>query len=552
NCDLPTLFVSKNSGCQPTCTINFWHPKCCSGFYGRDCLCPGGVHSPCSHRGQCDDGHLGSGTCTCDPGFKGTACEMCSDGFYSPSCNCSDQGSCDDGLRGTGLCFCEEGWTGVRCDIQQVVDLCKIWNGGCAKEAKCSQREEKVSCTCPQSHSGDGVTCLPVDPCASGDNGGCSEHATCTMTAPGKKRCTCKDDYIGDGVSCELRQLPISRCLLDNGGCHPDAKCTDLHFEATLGVFHYWSPKGRYKLDYTAAQQGCRAEGATLANYTQLSYAQQGGLNMCAAGWLDQARVAYPTTYSNPNCGFGHVGIVDYGTRKNLSETWDAFCYRMKVQCVCKPGYIGDGLSCTGNLLQVLRSTPTFSNFLIQIMNYSEVSDSGRRFVKSLGNLDVQSTLFVPENSGLPENLDIESHLSEGQALPLSQLRNNSRIRTRAGSLSVLGVADLLNPSALASCFINDRFVTDSDIRASNGIIHVLQGPLEAPPPHPDVSRIMMLALFTQQTSDCFLAKQMHSAHQAGMGVGLVLLILLVVGAIFVGYRFYHHSSKPFQFHYFK
>ncbi|XP_027899534.1 stabilin-2 isoform X1 [Xiphophorus couchianus] len=578
NCDLPTLFVSKNSGCQPTCTINFWHPKCCSGFYGRNCLvCPGGVHSPCSNRGKCDDGHLGTGTCTCDTGFKGTACEMCREGFYGPgckACNCSDHGSCDDRLQGTGLCFCEEGWTGEQCDIQQtevfqcspacsskavcqenntcicrpfhvgdgvtctVVDMCKIWNGGCAREAKCSQREEKVSCTCPQDHSGDGFTCLPVDPCASGDNGGCSEHATCTMTAPGKKRCTCKDNYMGDGVSCELKQLPISRCLLDNGGCHPDATCTDLHFEdATLGVFHYRSAKGQYKLDYTAAQQGCRAEGATLANYTQLSYAQQGGLNMCAAGWLDQARVAYPTTYFNPNCGFGHVGIVDYGTRKNLSETWDAFCYRMKeVLCVCKPGYIGDGLICTGNLLQVLRSTPTFSNFLIQILKYSEVSESGRRFVKSLSKLEVQSTLFVPENSGLPENLtlsprDIEFHLSEGQALPLSQLKNNSQIRTRVGSLSVLGVANLLSPSALASCFINDRFVTDSDIRASNGIIHVLQGPLEAPPPRPD---------------------QMHSAHQAGMGVGVVLLILLVVGAIFVGCRFYHHSSKPFQFHYFK
>ncbi|PWA18307.1 hypothetical protein CCH79_00020187, partial [Gambusia affinis] len=228
-----------------------------------------------------------------------------------------------------------------------------------------------------------------------------------------------------------------------------------------------------------------------------------------------------------------------------------------EVQCVCKPGYIGDGLICTGNLLQVLRSTPTFSNFLIQILKYSEVSESGRRFVKSLSKLEVQSTLFVPENSGLLENLvsprvrdtsgascsvltnesqqtlsprDMEFHLSEGQALPLSQLKNNSRIRTRVGSLTVLGVANLLNPSALASCFINNRFVTDSDIRASNGIIHVLQGPLEAPPPHPE----------------------MHSAHRAGMGVGVVLLILLVVGAIFVGYRFYHHSSKPFQFHYFK
>lgn len=35
-----------------------------------------------------------------------------------------------------------------------------------------------------------------------------------------------------------------------------------------------------------------------------------------------------------------------------------------EVKCECKPGYAGDGFSCTGNLLQILESTPTFSNFL--------------------------------------------------------------------------------------------------------------------------------------------------------------------------------------------
>lgn len=45
--------------------------------------------------------------------------------------------------------------------------------------------------------------------------------------------------------------------------------------DATLGVFHYCSDKGQYKLNYTAAQQACTAEGGTLATYTQLSYAQQ-------------------------------------------------------------------------------------------------------------------------------------------------------------------------------------------------------------------------------------------------------------------------------------
>lgn len=51
---------------------------------------------------------------------------------------------------------------------------------------------------------------------------------------------------------------------------------------------------------------------------------------MCAAGWLDNARVAYPMSFSHPKCGAGHVGIVDYGIRQNLNETWDTFCYRVK------------------------------------------------------------------------------------------------------------------------------------------------------------------------------------------------------------------------------
>ncbi|CAB1434831.1 unnamed protein product, partial [Pleuronectes platessa] len=576
-CDLPRLSVSRDSGCFSVCTVGFWQPKCCHGYHGRDCLaCPGGVGSSCSNHGECDDGHLGNGTCTCDAGFGGVACEQCSDGFYGPTCkacSCSAHGPCDEGRRGTGACLCEAGWSGERCDAEQspvsvcsppcspkavctenstcvcrpfyegdgftctVAAMCGVWNGGCAKGAKCSQIGEVVTCTCPKGHSGDGFTCQPVDPCVSGDNGGCHEHATCIMTAPGKKKCTCKDNYVGDGVTCEVKQLPISRCLQGNGRCHQEAKCTDLHFEdATLGVFHLRSDRGQYKLNFSFAQQACAAEGGALATYTQLSYAQEGGLNMCAAGWLDQARVAYPTTYSNPNCGFGHVGIVDYGVRKNLSESWDVFCYRMKeVRCECQVGYVGDGLSCTGNLLQVLTSTPTFSNFLTQILSCSEASLSGKQFVKRLSNLTLQSTLFVPDNEGLPDNQtlsqwDIEYHLSEGRALPLSELKNGSRIRTRVGSLTVLGVSDLLDASALSSRYINDRFVTNSDVVASNGIIHVLQGPLKAPPPR----------------------QEMHVAHKAGMGVGVTLLVVLVAVGVCIGYNFYKNNNKGFQFHYFK
>ncbi|KAI4790761.1 hypothetical protein KUCAC02_034421 [Chaenocephalus aceratus] len=253
---------------------------------------------------------------------------------------------------------------------------------------------------------------------------------------------------------------------------------------------------------YTQLSYAQQVSERTAATYTQLSNAQQGGLNMCSAGWLAQARVGYPTTFPSPSCGFGHIGNRGLRGPEEPERDLDAFCYRMKeVVCECKPGYVGDGFSCTGNLMQVLQSTASFSNFLTQILNGSQLSESGKQFVKRLSNLAVQSTLFVPENSGLPDNQtlsqrDLEFHLSEGQALPLDHLRNGTRIRTRVGNLKVLGVSDLLNPSAMASRYINDRFVTDSDILASNGLIHVLQGPLRAPPPQ----------------------HQMAVAHQAGWG----------------------------------
>uniref|UniRef100_A0A8C7U1Y1 Stabilin 2 n=1 Tax=Oncorhynchus mykiss TaxID=8022 RepID=A0A8C7U1Y1_ONCMY len=420
-CDLH-MIVNMNEGCQAICTFVLWQPKCCAGFYGRDCLvCPGGNTSPCLNHGKCDDGHLGNGNCTCDTGFHGDACELCKKGHYGPdctACNCTEHGSCEEGLKGTGSCFCEQGWTGQRCETQLaegpvcsptcsqngickenntcvcklfyegdgisciVADLCKFWNGGCAQGAKCSQKGEKVSCACPQGHSGDGFICRPVDPCSVDDNGGCHEHATCTMTGP-------------------VRGQP-------RGAMGTTVVAMVTYY--TVGVFHFRSNKGQYKLNYTSAQEACTGEGGTIATYTQLSYAQQAGFNLCAASWLDQARVAYPTTYSNPKCGFGHVGIVDYGLRNNLSETWDTFCYRVKeVKCECKAGYIGDGYSCTGNLLQVLTEKPTFSNFLSQILNYSQMSVSGKQFMMRLSNLTIQSTLFVPDNTGLYQN-QVQEH----------------------------------------------------------------------------------------------------------------------------------------------
>lgn len=58
------------------------------------------------------------------------------------------------------------------------------------------------------------------------------------------------------------------------------------------------------------------------------------GFHVCAAGWYDRGRVGYPIVKAGVNCGFGKVGIIDYGFRLNKSERWDVYCYNPNCECM--------------------------------------------------------------------------------------------------------------------------------------------------------------------------------------------------------------------------
>ncbi|XP_058597564.1 stabilin-2 isoform X1 [Neofelis nebulosa] len=560
-------------GCREQCVMVVRLPRCCKGYFGRDCqACPGGADAPCNNRGVCLDQYSGIGECKCHTGFNGTACELCLPGRFGPDCQpcgCSDHGQCDDGTSGSGQCLCETGWTGRFCDTQTVlppvctppcsadatckenntcecnlsyegdgitctvVDFCKQNNGGCAKVAKCSQKGTRVSCSCQKGYKGDGRSCIEIDPCADGLNGGCHEHATCKMTGPGKHRCECKSHYVGDGLDCEPERLPVDRCLQDNGLCHAAASCTDLHFQdATVGVFHLRSPLGQYKLTFDKAKEACANEAATMATYNQLSYAQKAKYHLCSAGWLESGRVAYPTAYSSQNCGSGVVGIIDYGPRNNKSETWDVFCYRMKdVNCTCKVGYVGDGFSCSGNLLQVLMSFPSLTNFLREVLAYSNSSARGRAFLKHLTDLSIRSTLFVPQNGGLGENetlsgRDIEHHLANVSVFFYEDLVNGTVLQTKLGSQLLISSSQ--DQQQLETRFVDGRAILQWDIFASNGIIHVISRPLKAPP------------------------APLASVH-AGLGTGIFFASILIVGATaLAAYSYFRLNRRTIGFQHFE
>lgn len=68
--------------------------------------------------------------------------------------------------------------------FRAAIDMCSQDNGGCATHAACSQLGVNVSCTCAVGYWGDGYVCEPIDRCADGRNGDCSEHAHCISTGP--------------------------------------------------------------------------------------------------------------------------------------------------------------------------------------------------------------------------------------------------------------------------------------------------------------------------------------------------------------------------------
>lgn len=54
------------------------------------------------------------------------------------------------------------------------------------------------------------------------------------------------------------------------------------------------------------------------------------GFHLCLVGWLANGSAAHPVVFPEADCGVGQVGVISLGPRENLSERWDAYCYRMQ------------------------------------------------------------------------------------------------------------------------------------------------------------------------------------------------------------------------------
>jgi hypothetical protein len=192
---------------------------CIPNFFGPQCrqACPGGVCSPCSNHGTCNDGVLGNGTCNCfsdvSSGFwTGYACTECQSGYYGATCTtpcgCGIHGSCNDGVAGNGFCVCSEGWFGPNCttcetgfffsddglDCLRCPGYSAITKEPCSGQGECDRRGV---CWCKSNFGGAACEVLSpgaVSPC---DGRQCRNNATCTFG-----QCNCPRAFTG--VNCEF------------------------------------------------------------------------------------------------------------------------------------------------------------------------------------------------------------------------------------------------------------------------------------------------------------------------------------------------------------
>lgn len=184
-------YVCSSGECTGACVPN---SKDCSGLVPRACDATGTWQGadPCPY--VCSAGEC-TGVCVPDTmdcsGLVPRRCDAA--GAWQPGDACPyvcSSGEC------TGVCVPGD----RRCADGTSVELCDAT--GQWQKSACLQvcSEQTNQCACAPGYTGDGVACTPIDFCDAA-NGGCSPNATCTQTgiAP---TCACNQDFSGDGLAC--------------------------------------------------------------------------------------------------------------------------------------------------------------------------------------------------------------------------------------------------------------------------------------------------------------------------------------------------------------
>ncbi|MBN3322430.1 LYVE1 protein, partial [Atractosteus spatula] len=119
-------------------------------------------------------------------------------------------------------------------------------------------------------------------------------------------------------ISCLSLTLAMS-ALLQNPITKDGVQMTP----SILGVYLY--SVGQYSFNVTEARSACESLGVTIATKSQVSKAQQNGLETCRYGWVDEQIAVIPRIKSLDKCGKNSTGLVVW--RADHSNKFDVFCF---------------------------------------------------------------------------------------------------------------------------------------------------------------------------------------------------------------------------------
>uniref|UniRef100_A0A3B5MI08 Stabilin 2 n=1 Tax=Xiphophorus couchianus TaxID=32473 RepID=A0A3B5MI08_9TELE len=407
-------------GCHHLCVKNILQPQCCPGHWGPLCLCESSLIPDPDPQSVGQSGLIGH-----NEGFSGFACQECKNPNAfgkkcDEECDCVN-GVCNKGPDGDGQCWCQPPYTGRRCDQGEAASGCRR----CSSYSYCKGEAEDANCDClPGYRKMKDNRCLGEPLLFSLD---CDANAQCSKEAS-NIRCTCRPGYDGDGKIC----IPKNPCLVNNGGC--PANSTVCVFkgpdksscECMLGM----SPLGG------SAEHGCQLVSA------------------CTAVTCDPTATCQTELDGKP-------------------------------RCLCEPGLLGDGHRCYGNLMARLMELDQRGN---QRENLTGAVNCGSPPpLRGPGPL----TLFVPTNDAVDRARD-GTHLLLFQAkqklqellrhhvfsqLTVDDLVALPQVRTMANQLVTVSASDT------GEVLLGEKGVrlAGSNIMASNGVIHMIDGLLYPP-----------------------------------------------------------------------
>jgi hypothetical protein len=256
----------------------------------------------------------------CDPVSKRcmSGCRLTTDCPMGASCN-------------AGTCGCPSGQhaCGQQCvpddEVTSCGSRCSACNQPDQSTASCSAGTCEFACN--PGYRLVGGQCVDIDECTT-NNGGCSPNARCTNT-PGARTCACNAGFTGDGVSC----TDVNECATNNGGCANDATCTNTPGARTCACNPGFMGDGTSCTDLNECltnNGGCAANAAC---------ANTNGSRTCTCnqGFTGDGFSCNDVNECLTNNG-GCAAISSGGVCTNTSGS---------RTCACATGWTGDGLSCT-------------------------------------------------------------------------------------------------------------------------------------------------------------------------------------------------------------